>query len=119
MLLAKYEQKNLMVQVLSEMTGQKPETIRTKLNRERMRTVMEELNIDRQKFRDEMQVEVRKRVEKAATEGTITPDQKNEILTNMENRAQRREVMRQLIEKGLEDGTITQEQAQMIGPKRR
>ena len=119
MLLAKYEQMNMMVQVLSEMTGQKPETIRTKLNQERMRTVMDELNIDRQKFRDEMQAEVRKRVEKAATEGTITPEQKNEILTNMENRSQRREVMKQLIEKGLEDGTITQEQAQMLKPKRR
>ncbi len=119
MLLAKYEQMNLMVDVLSEMTGQKPETIRTKLNQERMRIVMEELNIDRQKFRAEMQVEVRKRVEKAAAEGSITPEQKNEILTKMENRSERREVMQQLIEKGLEDGTITQEQAQMLGPKRR
>ena len=120
MLLAKYQQSNLMVQVLSEMVEQQtPETIRTKVKEKGMRAVMLELNIDRQKFRDKMEAEVRKRVEQAATDGTITAEQENEILTNMENRSQRREVMKQLIEKGLEDGTITQEQAQMIGPKRR
>jgi hypothetical protein len=119
-LLAKYEQMNLMAQVLSEMAEKEtPETIRTKVKEKGMRAVMLELNIDRQKFREKMQAEVRKRVEKAATAGTITAEQEEEILTHMENRSQRREVMKQLIEKGLEDGTITQEQAQMIGPKRR
>jgi Tfp pilus assembly major pilin PilA len=119
MLLARYQQKNLMVQVLSEMTGQKTEAIRTKLNEQRMRTVMQDLNIDRQEFRAKMQTEVRKRVEQAASNGTITAEQEKEILANMGNRTKRREIMKQLIEKGIADGTITQEEAQVLLPKRR
>ena len=50
-LLAKYQQKNLMVKVLSEMTKQPVEAIRNKIKEQRLRTVMQELNIDRQAFR--------------------------------------------------------------------
>jgi hypothetical protein len=114
MLLAKYQQRNLMVQVLSEMTDQTTVAINAKLKKQGMRAVMQDLNIDRQKFRAEMQIKVRKRVEQAAASATITPEQENEILENMENRSKRREVMKQLIEKGLKDGSITQEQAQML-----
>jgi transcriptional regulator CtsR len=119
MQLARYQQRNLAVQVLSEMTGQETEAIRTKLKQQRMPTLMQELNIDREELRAKMQAEVRNRVEQAAKNGTITAAQEQEILTNMENRSKRREVMQQLIEKGIEDGTITQEQAQMLRPKRR
>ncbi|MEE9496605.1 MAG: hypothetical protein V3V39_08780 [Desulfobacterales bacterium] len=114
MLLAKYQQKNLMVQVLSEMTGQSAADISTKLEEQRMRAVMQELNIDRQAFRDAMHAKVGERVKQAVANGSITPEQEKEILANMENRSKRREVMKQLIEKGLEDGTISQEQAQML-----
>ena len=103
-----------MVQVLSEMTDQTTVAINAKLKKQGMRAVMQDLNIDRQKFRAEMQIKVRKRVEQAAASATITPEQENEILENMENRSKRREVMKQLIEKGLKDGSITQEQAQML-----
>lgn len=119
MLLARYQQINLVVQVLSEMTGQETEAISTKLKQQRMPTVMQELDIDLEEFRAKIQAEVRNRVEQAAKNGTITAAQEQEILTNMENRSKRREVMQQLIEKGIEDGTITQEQAQMLRPKRR
>jgi predicted transcriptional regulator YheO len=84
-----------------------------------MRTVMQDLNIDRQEFRAKMQTEVRKRVEQAASNGTITAEQEKEILANMRNRTKRREIMKQLIEKGIADGTITQEEAQVLLPKRR
>ena len=119
MQLARYQQRNLVVQVLSEMTGQETKAISTKLKEQRMPTVMQELNIDREEFRAKMQAEVSNRVEQAAKNGTITAAQEKEILENMENRSKRREVMQQLIEKGIEDGTITQEQAQMLRPKRR
>ena len=119
MQLARYQQRNLVVQVLSEMTGQETKAISTKLKAQRMPTVMQELNIDREEFRAKMQAEVRNRVEQAAKNGTITAEQEKQILANMENRTKRREVMQQLIEKGIEDGTITQEQAQMLRPKRR
>ena len=114
MLLAKYQQKNLMVQVLSEMTGQSVEAIQLKLKDQRMRSVMQELNIDRQAFRDAMQAKERERIKQAVTDGSITPEQEKEILAKIENRTKRRELMSKLIEKGIEDGTITQEEAQML-----
>jgi hypothetical protein len=119
MLLSKYQQKTLMVQTLSEMTGQSTEAVQAKLKDQRMRTVMQELNIDRQAFRSAMQVKVRERIEQAAANGTITSEQQKDILTKIENRSKRHELMSQLVEKGIEDGTITQEQAQMLMRKPR
>ena len=114
MLLAKYEQKNLAVQVLSELSGQSTKTIRKKLKEQRMRTLMQELNIDREAFRTAMQAKVGERIKQAVANGTITADQEKEILAKMENRSKQRELMKQLIEKGIEDGTITQEDAQTL-----
>jgi hypothetical protein len=119
MLLAKYQQTNLMVQTLSEMTEQSAETIQAKFKDQRMRTVMQELNIDKQAFRRAMQVKVKERVKQAAVNGTITPEQEKDILTKIENGSKRRELMSQLIEKGIEDGTITPEQAQILKRKQR
>ena len=119
MLLAKYQQKNLMVQIISEMTGQSAAVVQAKLKDQRMRSVMQELNIDRQAFRNAMQVNVRERVKQAAVNKTITSEQEKDILTKIENDSKRHEIMSQLIEKGIEDGTITQEQAQMLMRKPR
>ena len=119
MLLAKYEQKNLAIQALSELSGQQPETIRAKLKAQRMRTLMQELDIDRQAFRDAMHAKVGARIKQAVANGSITPEQEKEILARMENRFKRRTLIKQLIEKGIEDGTITQEDAQMLLHKRR
>jgi hypothetical protein len=119
MLLVKYQQKNLMVQTLSEMTGQTVEAVAAKLKDQRMRTVMQELNVDRQAFRKAMQAKVSERIEQAAANRTITPEQQKDILTKMDTRSRRRELMSQLVEKGIEDGTITQEQAQMLMRKPR
>ena len=118
-MLARYQQKNLKVQVLSEMTGQSVEAIQLKLKDQRMRSVMQELNIDRQAFRDAMQAKERERIKQAVAYGSITPEQEKEILAKMETHAKRRELMSKLIEKGLEDGTITREEARMLMPKRR
>ena len=119
MLLVKYQQKNLMVQTLSEMTGQTVEAVAAKLKDQRMRTVMQALNVDRQAFRKAMQAKVSERIEQAAANRTITPEQQKDILTKMDTRSRRRELMSQLVEKGIEDGTITQEQAQMLMRKPR
>ena len=119
MLLAKYQQRNLMVEVLSEKTGQSSEAINTKLKEQGMRAVIQELNIDRQVFRNAMKAKVNERIRQAAVNKSITPEQEKEILTKMENRSKRRELMSQLIEKGIKDGTITQEDAQMLLRKRR
>ena len=118
-LLVRYQQKNLRVQVLSKMTGQPEEVMRLKLKDQRMRTVMQELNIDRQAFLDAMLAKEREQIKQAVADGSITPEQEKEILAKMETRAKRRELMSRLIEKGLEDGTITREEARMLMPKRR
>ena len=118
-LLAGYQQKNLRVQVLSEMTEQSVKAIQLKLKDQRMRSVMQELNIDRQAFRDAMQGKERERIKQAVTDGSITAEQEKEILAEMETYSKRRELMRKLIENGIEDGTITPDEARMLMHKRR
>lgn len=119
MLLAKYQQKNLMVEVLSEMTDQSAEAIKAKLKGQRMRTVMEDLGIEREAFRTAMHAKISQHVKLAAANGSITAEQEKEILEKMENRRQRREIMSRLVEKGVTDGTISQQEAQMLMRKPR
>ena len=118
-LLAGYQQKNLRVQVLSEMTKQSVEAIQLKLKDQRMGTIMQEMNINRQAFGNSMQVKVKKRIKQAAADGNITSEQEKEILSKIENRTKRRELMSKLIEKGIEDGTITRDEARMLMRKQR
>jgi hypothetical protein len=118
-LLLRYQQKNLKVQVLSEMTKQSVEAITLKLKDQSMRSVMQELKIDRQAFRDAMQAKDKERIKQAVTDGSITPDQEKEILAKMENRTKRRELMSKLIENGIKNEIITREDAQMLMRKHR
>ena len=118
-MLAKYQQKNLMVQVLSEMTGQPVKTIEAKFKEQRMRSVIEELGIDHEAFRTAMHAKINQRIKSAVADGSITKEQEQELLEKIENRSQRRELMSRLVEKGLADGTITQEQAQVLMRKSR
>ena len=118
-LLAGFQQKNLRVQVLSEMTGQSVEAIQLKFKDQHMRSMMRELNIDRQAFRDAMQTKESARIKQAVTDGSITSEQEKEILAKMETHSKRRELMSKLIEKGIEDGTITRDEARMLMRKQR
>ena len=118
-MLAAYQQKNLRLQVLSEMTGQPVEAIEFKLEDQRMRSVMQEFNIDRQAFRDALQAKERARIKQAVADESITSEQEKEILLKIENRTKRRELMSKLIEKGIEDGTITRDEARMLMRKQR
>jgi polyhydroxyalkanoate synthesis regulator phasin len=101
------------------MTEQSVEAIQLKLKDQRMHSVMQELNIDRQAFRDAMQAKVKERIQQAVADRSITPEQEKEILAKMETHSKRRELMSKLIEKGIEDGTITRDEARMLMPKRR
>ena len=101
------------------MTGQSAEAIQLKLKDQRMGTIMQEMNINRQAFGNAMQVKVKERIKQAAVDGNITSEQEKEILSKIENRTKRRELMSKLIEKGIEDGTITREEAQMLTRKKR
>ena len=113
-LLVRYQQKNMKVKVLSEMSQQPVEVIQLKLKDQRMRSVMQELKIDPQAFRDAMQAREKELIKQAVVEGSITPDQEKKILAKMENRTKRRELMSKLIENGIATGTITREEAQML-----
>jgi hypothetical protein len=113
-LLARYQQKNLMLQTLSEMSKQPVEAITAKLKDQRMRTVMQELGIDRHAFATAMRIKAIERIQTSAESGTITPEQAKDILEKMDHRSQRRELMSQLVENGIKDGTITQEQAGLL-----
>ena len=118
-LLAGYQQRNIKFQVLAEMTEQSVEAIQLKLKDQPMRSVMQELKIDRQAFRDAIQAKERERINRAVSDGSITPEQEKEILVKMETHAKRRELLRKLIEKGIEDGTITRDDARMLMRKQR
>jgi hypothetical protein len=101
------------------MTGQSVKAIRLKLADQCMHSVMQELNIDRQAFRDAIQAKERERVKQALSDGSITPEQEKEILNQMEAHAKRRELIKKLIEKGIEDGIITQDETRMLMRRRR
>jgi hypothetical protein len=118
-LLARYQQKDLMVQALAEMTGQSIESIQLKLEDQRMHTLMRDLNVDRQAFREAVQAKEKERIKQAVSDGSITSEQEKEILVKMETRSKRHALMKKLIEKGIEDGTITQDEARMLRRKRR
>jgi len=118
-MLAAYQQKNLRLQVLSQMTGETVEALQLKLKDQRLRSVLQEFNIDRQAFRDALQAKEKAQIKQAVADGSITAEQENKILTKMENRTKRRELMRRLIEKGIEDGTITRDEARMLMHKGR
>jgi hypothetical protein len=118
-LLAAYQQKNLRLEVLSEMTGQPVKALQLKFKDQRMRGVMQEFNIDRQAFRDALQAKERARIKQAVADESITPEQEKEILSKIENRTKRRELMSKLVEKGIEDGTITRDEARMLMRKQR
>jgi hypothetical protein len=109
----------MMVQTLSDISGQPIDAIQTKLKDQRMGAVMQELNIDRQAFHTAMRIKSIELIQKSAKSGTITPEQAKDIIEKMKNRSQRQELMSQLIEKGINDGTITTDQAQMLMGKPR
>lgn len=89
-LLARYQVKNLAAQTLSEMSGQSVEKINQKLENQRPRSVVQELDIDHEAFQNAMQGKIRGLVRQAAENGSITPDQEKTILAKMEDQAQRR-----------------------------
>ena len=117
-MLARYQQKNLMVQTLAEMTGQPVNAIQMKLQDQRMRSLMQELNVDRRAFYDALNAKVKDRIKQAVVDGSITPEQEQKILARMEARSKQRALMKKLIEKGIEDGTITEDEARMLIRKR-
>jgi hypothetical protein len=117
--LMQYVRQNMAAQVVSEITQQPVDTIRTKMKEERLPAVLAEYQVDRKVFRDAMQAKVQVLLGKLVDGNYLTADQRNRLLAGMDQFVQRRELMKNLIDKAVTDGTITPEQAQtlMKGPR--
>ena len=118
MILSPYIHQNMTVQVLSEITGKPVDTIREQIEGRRLRTVLDDYQIDRKAFQIAMRSKINALIATLAKDGYITPDQERSIVEKMDRQMQRRDLMKSLIEKGVEDGTITPEQAQLLEYKR-
>jgi polyhydroxyalkanoate synthesis regulator phasin len=113
-LLSRYMQKNLVTQVLSDLTEKPVGTLDQQLREQRLPAVLDEYRIDRESFRAAMRAKMHQLVRQLAANGFLTAEQEKDFVEKMENQAQRHALMRRLVEKGVEDETITREQAQML-----
>ncbi len=113
-LLMRYLFANQAAEALAEITGQPVDTFRRRIQDHQLRAVFSEYRIDREAFRSAMRAKSIARLRQIAEIGMITPEQEKELLERMENKSERRALMRRLIEKGVADGTITPEQSQML-----
>jgi hypothetical protein len=112
--LMRYVRQNMAAQVVSEITNQPVETIRTKMKEERLPAVLAEYQVDRKVFRDAMQLKVQDLLGKLVDSNYLTVDQRSRLLAQMDQYAQRRELMKSLIDKAVTEGTISPEQAQTL-----
>jgi polyhydroxyalkanoate synthesis regulator phasin len=112
--------KNMMVQVLSQLSGKPADTIENQLKEKRLPAVLAEYKIDRKAFHDAIRTKADALIKLLADNGYLTQEQSTKIIKEMAERDQRRqerhEVMTRLIDKGLKEGTITKEQAEMLMP---
>lgn len=87
--LARALHENVVLEVLTEMTGKDAETVKADIQTLRMRALLESYGIDRESFRLEMDAKMTVLVNKAASCGLITEVQASEIIEAMQNRLQR------------------------------
>ena len=117
--LMRYVRENMAAQAVAEITKQEVGPIREKLQKERLPAVLAEYNVDRKAFSEAMQAKIQDLLGKLVESSYLTVDQKNQVLAQMDQFSQRRELMKSLIDKAITDGTITPEQAQMLLKKPR
>jgi len=108
---------NMMVQVLSELSGQTVDTIKQQLKEQGPRDVLTAYKIDPKAFGEAMRTKATALMKLLTDNGYLTAEQSSKVQEKMSEFAQRRQLMSLLVEKGLADGTITQEQAQMLHRK--
>ena len=112
--LVRYVRENMAAQAVSEITKQPVDTIRKKLQEERLPAVLAEYQVDRKAFSEAMHAKVQDLWGKLVESNYLTVDQRNQLLARMDQYAQRRALMKSLVDKAITDGTITPEQAQML-----
>ena len=112
--LMRYVRENMAAQTVSEITKQPVDAIRKKLEEQRLPAVLAEYQVDRKAFADGMHAKVQELLGKLVEASYLTADQRDLIVTQMDQFAQRRALMKSLIDKAVTDGTITPDQAQML-----
>ncbi len=85
--LGKYLHDNMLVEALSEITGQSAETIKTALETQHPEALMETYGVDSEAFRTLMDAKTVTMAEKAASCGLITQEQAAEIAEKVAARA--------------------------------
>jgi hypothetical protein len=112
--LMRYVRENMAAQTVAEITKQPVDTIHKKLEEQRLPALLAEYQVDRKAFSDGMHAKVQQLLESLAENSYLTADQKNQIIAQMDQYAQRRTLLKGLIDKAVTDGTITPDQAQML-----
>lgn len=106
--------KNMLVQVLSQMTKQPAAAIEKQLKEEHIWGVCKQYKIDRKVLFKEMHAKTVALINEFAEKGYITKDQAEHIQKKMEWRIKRHELMEKVVDNGVKTGTITKEQARML-----
>jgi hypothetical protein len=82
-LLGRYIHDNMAMEVLSQLTGQAPETLAAELEEGHIRGVLDAYEIDPETFRNAMDEKTAAVAQKASECGLITPDQLADLIQKM------------------------------------
>lgn len=118
-LLMRYVRANMAAQTIAEITQQPVDAIRKKLGEQRLPGLLAEYHVDRKAFAQGMRIKFQGLLGQLQDDGYLTIDQRDQILTQVDQHRQRRTLMKSLIDKSLTDGTITPDQAAMLLKKPR
>ncbi|MBI5578374.1 MAG: hypothetical protein HY895_04405 [Deltaproteobacteria bacterium] len=113
-LLMRYVRANMAARTIAEISKQPVDTIRKKLEEQRLPAVLTEYHVDRKAFAQGMRTKFQDLLGQLKDDGYLTIDQRDHILMQVDRYRQRRTLMKGLIDKGLTDGTITPDQAEML-----
>lgn len=113
-LLTRFVRANMAAQTIAEISKRPVDDIRKQLEEQRLPAVLAANNVDRTAFAEGMRTRFQSLLGQLSNNGYLTADQKNLIISRMDQFAERRALLKGLVDKALADGTITQEQAQTL-----
>jgi hypothetical protein len=118
-LLIRFVRANMAAQTIAAISNQPVDTVRGKIEEQGLPAALAEFHVDRKAFAEGMRTKFQDLLGQLSDSGYLTAGQKEQILTQIGQYAERRTLMKGLIDKALTDGTITPDQAQtlMKGPR--
>ncbi len=105
---------NMAAQTIAGLTNLPVDELRGELESQSLPAVLAAHHVDRKAFAEGLRTRFQNLLGQLGNSGYLTADQKSRILAQVEQRVQRRSIMKGLIDKGVSDGTITPEQAQTL-----